>query len=67
MNNPDLSGQGLRQPWAAEPASGMMLVISAPSGTGKSTLIRRLTAEFKGFEEIKKFVAEWEARNTQQF
>ena len=33
-----------------EPASsGMMLVISAPSGTGKSTLIRRLTAEFKGF------------------
>ncbi len=29
--------------------SGMMLVISAPSGTGKSTLIRRLTAEFKAF------------------
>ena len=24
--------------------AGMMLVISAPSGTGKSTLIRRLTA-----------------------
>ena len=30
-------------------SSGMMLVSSAPSGTGKSTLIRRLTAEFKGF------------------
>ena len=30
-------------------SSGMMLVISAPSGTGKSTLIRRLTAEFKSF------------------
>lgn len=29
--------------------AGMMLVISAPSGTGKSTLIRRLTAEFKAF------------------
>lgn len=29
--------------------TGMMLVISAPSGTGKSTLIRRLTAEFPGF------------------
>ncbi|SFJ44261.1 guanylate kinase [Desulfomicrobium apsheronum] len=28
---------------------GMMLVISAPSGTGKSTLIRRLTAEFSAF------------------
>lgn len=28
---------------------GMMLVISAPSGTGKSTLIRRLTREFPGF------------------
>jgi guanylate kinase len=49
MNNPDLSGQGLRQPWAAEPASGMMLVISAPSGAGKSTLIRRLREEFSAF------------------
>ena len=29
--------------------TGMILVISAPSGTGKSTLIRRLTAEFKAF------------------
>jgi guanylate kinase len=29
--------------------AGMMLVISAPSGTGKSTLIRRLTAEFAAF------------------
>ena len=29
--------------------AGMMLVISAPSGTGKSTLIRRLTAEFQEF------------------
>jgi guanylate kinase len=29
--------------------AGLMLVISAPSGTGKSTLIRRLTAEFKAF------------------
>ena len=29
--------------------AGMMLVISAPSGTGKSTLIRRLTAEFSAF------------------
>ncbi len=28
---------------------GMMLVISAPSGTGKSTLIRRLTTEFSAF------------------
>lgn len=26
-----------------------MLVISAPSGTGKSTLIRRLTSEFSAF------------------
>ena len=32
---------------AANP--GMMLVVSAPSGTGKSTLIRRLTAEFSAF------------------
>lgn len=29
--------------------AGLMLVISAPSGTGKSTLIRRLTTEFKDF------------------
>ena len=29
--------------------TGMILVISAPSGTGKSTLIRRLTGEFKAF------------------
>ena len=29
--------------------AGLMLVISAPSGTGKSTLIRRLTAEFRDF------------------
>ena len=29
--------------------AGLMLVISAPSGTGKSTLIRRLTKEFKAF------------------
>lgn len=28
---------------------GMMLVVSAPSGTGKSTLIRRLTTEFSAF------------------
>ncbi len=28
---------------------GMMLVISGPSGTGKSTLIKRLTAEFSAF------------------
>ena len=28
---------------------GMMLVVSAPSGTGKSTLIRRLTGEFSAF------------------
>ena len=39
MNNP--------QSPAANP--GMMLVVSAPSGTGKSTLIRRLTAEFSAF------------------
>ena len=30
-------------------STGMILVISAPSGTGKSTLIRRLTGEFKAF------------------
>ena len=29
--------------------TGLMLVICAPSGTGKSTLIRRLTAEFPAF------------------
>ncbi|MBU4526094.1 MAG: guanylate kinase [Desulfomicrobium sp.] len=29
--------------------AGLMLVISAPSGTGKSTLIRRLTGEFSAF------------------
>lgn len=39
MNSPD----------GAAANTGMMLVISAPSGTGKSTLIRRLTAEFKAF------------------
>lgn len=30
-------------------SSGMMLVISAPSGTGKSTLIRHLSREFDAF------------------
>lgn len=30
-------------------SSGMMLVISAPSGTGKSTLIRHLSREFETF------------------
>ena len=30
-------------------SSGMMLVISAPSGTGKSTLIRHLSREFNSF------------------
>jgi len=38
-----MSNQDNRRP------AGMMLVISAPSGTGKSTLIRRLTSEFEGF------------------
>ena len=28
---------------------GMILVVSAPSGTGKSTLLKRLTAEFPNF------------------
>lgn len=32
-----------------EADKGLMLVISAPSGTGKSTLIRRLTSEFSAF------------------
>ena len=31
------------------PRSGMALVICAPSGTGKTTLIKRLTAEFPRF------------------
>lgn len=30
-------------------AAGILLVLCAPSGTGKSTLVRRLTAEFPGF------------------
>lgn len=41
MNNPEHAPQ--------PEISGMMLVISAPSGTGKSTLIRRLTREFQSF------------------
>jgi guanylate kinase len=32
-----------------EADAGLMFVISAPSGTGKSTLIRRLTSEFSAF------------------
>jgi len=31
------------------PDTGLMLVVCAPSGTGKSTLIRRLTTEFPDF------------------
>lgn len=31
------------------PITGLMLVICAPSGTGKSTLIRRLTQDFPNF------------------
>ncbi|NLW81548.1 MAG: guanylate kinase [Desulfovibrionales bacterium] len=34
---------------ARHDSTGLMLVISAPSGTGKSTLIRRLSREFQGF------------------
>jgi guanylate kinase len=36
-------------PHAKDMNSGLMLVISAPSGTGKSTLIRHLSGEFSSF------------------
>jgi len=52
MAEPTSQESATSRPAAATPGTGMLLIVSGPSGVGKTTIVRRLLDHFDGFFSV---------------